>query len=245
MLSVNALSLPPETIMRCSAALAGVALACALGACSSPPPLVSGPTTAVPMQPVAYVERINTGSIYQANNANAAWLFSDQRKPRNIGDTLKIDIVENLSASSSLATDTSRENKVASKGPGSGDQSLNGVLGGILNMDVSASGSDSYKGGGKSENAQALKGKIAASVINVLPNGNLVVAGERSIAMNGGVSTLRFSGVVNPQDIKAGNIVASGDVVDARIEQVGGGDLADSASRGWLQRFFTKTLSVW
>jgi len=217
----------------------------ALGACSSAPPLVTGPTSAQAMQPVTYVERLNTGSIYQAGNNQTAWLFSDQRKPRNIGDTLKIDIVESLSASSSQATDTSRENKVASKGPGSGDASLNGVLGGILNMDVSASGSDSYKGGGKSENAQALKGKIAASVINVLPNGNLVVAGERSIAMNGGVSTLRFSGVVNPQDIKAGNIVASGDVVDARIEQVGGGDLADTASRGWLQRFFTKTLTVW
>jgi flagellar L-ring protein precursor FlgH len=172
-------------------------------------------------------------------------LFTDQRKPRNIGDTLKIDIAESLNASQSLSTDTSRDNKVASKGPGAGDAALGGVLTGLLNMDVSASSSDAYKGSGKSENAQALKGKIAASVINVLPNGNLVVAGERSIAMNGGVSTLRFSGVVNPADIKPGGIVASGDVVDARIEQVGGGDLADSASRGWLQRLLTKSLTVW
>lgn len=221
-----------------------IALAALLAGCSSPP-LVTGPTTVAPNPPVAYVERLNTGSIYQADSSSNAWLFTDQRKPRNIGDTLKIDIVEAMAGSTSVSTDTSRENKVASKGPGSGDASLNGVLGGLLNMNVSAGGSDAYKGGGKSENTQSLKGKIAASVINVLPNGNLVVAGERSIAMNGGVTTLRFSGVVNPNDITPGGIVASGDVVDARIEQVGGGDLADSTTRGWLQRFFTKTLQVW
>lgn len=222
----------------------GLALCAWLAGCSSPP-LVTGPTTVAPNPPVAYVERLNTGSIYQANSSSSAWLFTDQPKPRNIGDTLKIDIVEAMAGSTNVSTDTSRENKVASKGPGSGDASLNGVMGGLLNMNVSAGGSDSYKGGGKSENTQSLKGKIAASVINVLPNGNLVVAGERSIAMNGGVTTLRFSGVVNPNDIKPGGIVASGDVVDARIEQVGGGDLADSTTRGWLQRFFTKTLQVW
>ena len=229
---------------RCLATCLCLTGALAMGACSSPPPLVSGPTSVQQSQPVTYVERLNSGSIYQANNASA-WLFTDQRKPRNIGDTLKIDISERLSASHSLSTDTSRENKVASKGPGAGDASLGGVLNGLLNMDASASGSDSYKGGGKSEADQTLKGKIAASVINVLPNGNLVVAGERSIAMNGGVSTLRFSGVVNPADIKPGGIVASGDVVDARIEQVGGGDLADAGSRGWLQRVLTKMLVVW
>jgi flagellar L-ring protein precursor FlgH len=231
-------------ICRPTACALSVFVLMGLCACSSPPPLVAGPTSVQQSQPVHYVERVNTGSIYQANSSSA-WLFTDQRKPRNIGDTLKIDIAESLNASQSLSTDTSRDNKVASKGPGAGDAALGGVLTGLLNMDVSASSSDAYKGSGKSENAQALKGKIAASVINVLPNGNLVVAGERSIAMNGGVSTLRFSGVVNPADIKPGGIVASGDVVDARIEQVGGGDLADSASRGWLQRLLTKSLTVW
>ncbi len=228
---------------RVTGLYAGLA-ALLLAGCSTSPPLVTGPTTVQPLTPVGYVERLNTGSIYQANSSSA-WLFTDQRKPRNIGDTLKIDIAESMSGSSNLSVDTSRENKVAAKGPGAGDSSMGGIIGGLMKLDASASGSDSYKGSGKSENTQSLKGKIAATVINVLPNGNLVVAGERSIAMNRGVATLRISGVVNPNDIQPGNVVASADVVDARIEQVGGGDLADTTSRSWLQRFFTKTLQVW
>jgi flagellar L-ring protein precursor FlgH len=218
------------------------AQAVVLAGCAGPGPLVTGPTTVQPNQPIGYVERPATGSIYRADG-NSAWLFADARRPRNIGDTLKIDIAEAMSGSQAVATDTSRDNKVAAKGPGTG--SGGGLWAGLLNMDATASGSDAYKGNGKTENNQALKGKIAASVINVLPNGNLVVAGERAIAMNGGVSTLRISGVVNPNDVQPGGIVASSDVVDARIEQVGGGDLADTTQRSWLQRFFTKNLQVW
>lgn len=219
-----------------------VVLGAAVAGCAGPGPLVTGPTTVQPNQPVAYVERPATGSIYRADG-HGAWLFADARRPRNIGDTLKIDIAEAMSGSNVVATDTSRDNKVSAKGPGGGSGS--GIWSGLLNMDASAGGSDAYKGNGKTENTQALKGKIAASVINVLPNGNLVVAGERAIALNGGVSTLRISGVVNPNDIQPGGVVASSDVVDARIEQLGGGDVADTTRRSWLQRFFTKNLQVW
>ena len=220
-------------MLLCGAGLVG---------CAGPAPLVTGPTSAQAHAPVQSLDRPNTGSIYQANGSSA-WLFADQRKPRNIGDTLKIDIAEAMTGSTHVTTDTSRDNKVAAKGPGTGSGS--GILAGLLNMNTSASGSDAYKGAGKTENTQALKGKIAASVINVLPNGNLVVAGERAIAMNGGVSMLRVSGVVNPSDIQPGGVVASSDVVDARIEQVGGGDVADTTQRSWVQRFFTKNLQVW
>lgn len=219
-----------------------VAVALILAGCAGPGPLVTGPTSVQANQPIAYVERPATGSIYRADG-RGAWLFADVRQPRNIGDTLKIDIAEALQGSNVVSTDTSRDNKVSAKGPGGSSGS--GLLAGLLNMDATAAGSDAYKGNGKTENAQALKGKIAASVINVLPNGNLVVAGERAIAMNGGVSTLRISGVVNPSDIQPGGVVASADVVDARIEQVGGGDVADTTRRSWLQRFFTKNLQVW
>lgn len=71
---------------------------------------------------------------------------------------------------------------------------------------------------------------LAASVINVLPNGHLVVAGERGVAMNGGTSTLRFSGIENPRDIRPGNIVPSGDAVNARVELVGQGDVSEAAN---------------
>ena len=71
------------------------------------------------------------------------------------------------------------------------------------------------------------------------------MAGERSMGLNGGVSTLRFSGIVNPRDIGPGNVVASADVVNANLESVAQGDVSDAASRSWLQRVLARSLSIW
>jgi len=218
---------------------------CGLVACvSSSEPLVSGPISVPPAAIPNYVERVNTGSLFQAN-APVVSLFSGQKLPRNVGDTLKIDVSESMSASSKLTTDTSRDSKLAVKGPGQGSNVAGGIWRGLMDLDGSASGSDAYKGQGNTDNANSFNGKIAVSVINVLPNGNLLVAGERAMAFNKGTTTLRFSGLVNPADIKAGNVVASSDVVNARLEALGNGDVSDAASRSWLQRLLAKSFSVW
>lgn len=216
--------------------------AAALTGCAGHEPLVRGPIIAAPLVAPMNVERATNGSIFQANMSTTS-LFSGEFRPRNIGDSLKVEISETVKAKREVSTDTSRENSVASKGPGS--TSATGVLGSLLNLDASAKGSDAFKGSGTTGNNSTFTGQLAASVINVLPNGHLVVAGERSIGMNGGVSTLRFSGVVNPRDIKAGNIVASSDAVNARMELVGQGDVSEAATRNWLQRVLTNSMTVW
>jgi len=224
--------------------LAMVAGALVLSACSHAPMLTAAPPYAIQSNtPPAYVEQVSNGAIYQTNMSTAT-LFSSSRKPKNIGDTLKIDIDEKLSISRKLNTDTSRSNSVASKGPGGSGSGI-GIMDRMLNLNASASGSDSFKGSGTTDNNSNFSGKLAASVINVLPNGNLVVAGERSITLSGNLSTLRFAGVVNPEDIKAGNIVASGDVINARFEIGGQGDVQDAASRNWMQRVLTNYLAIW
>lgn len=216
-----------------------------LSACSNTPPsIVQGPVSVPPMATPTYLERTNPGSLFQPD-APVASLFSGQKLARRVGDTLKVDIAEAYSSSSKLATDTSRENKMTSKGPGKGVKGVGGFAGELLDMDATASGSDAYKGQGSTSQAGQFNGKIAVSVINVLPNGHLVIAGERAVAFNKGLTTLRFSGVVNPNDIKAGNLVASADVVNARLESVGEGDVSDAATRSWLQRVLTKSLTVW
>ncbi|MDQ7989125.1 MAG: flagellar basal body L-ring protein FlgH [Candidatus Dactylopiibacterium sp.] len=221
-----------------------VVAACLLAACATPP-LVQGPTTNMPQRQIASLEQAtNPGSIYQPGNPTGMALFQEESKPRHIGDSLKIDIAESLTASNKSTTSTSRANRVASKGPG-GSDSMNGLISRILNLDATASGSDGFDGSGKTENTNRLEGKLAASVINVLPNGNLVVAGEKSIAFNGALNTLRFSGVVDPADIKTGRVVRSSDVIDARLEQVGAGMIADTSARSWLQRMLTENLRVW
>ena len=221
-----------------------LAVAGVMAGCSSPQPLVQGPVSVRPVPPPSYAERTVTGGIYRSNMNNVS-LFSDQRKPQAIGDTIKVDISEALDASSVVNSVNSRENAVASKGPGMNSNSLGSLLKGLANMDATASGSDSFTGKGNSQNTAKFNARLSAYVINVLSNGNLVVAGERSMSFNGTLNTLRFSGVVNPLDIKAGGIVASGDVVDAKTELVGNGGTADTASRSWLQKLLTDGLAVW
>jgi flagellar L-ring protein precursor FlgH len=226
--------------VRVSTPAAGAALA----GCSQPLGLVQGPVSVRPVAPPSYVERTVTGGIYRANLNNVS-LFSDQRKPQAIGDTVKIDISETLSASNTVNSVNSRNNTVASKGPGMSSDNLGSLLKGLANMNATASGSDTFTGKGTSANTQAFTARITAYVVNVLSNGNLVVAGERSMAFNGNLNTLRFSGVVNPLDIKAGGIVSSGDVVDAKTELTGTGGTPDTAQRTWLQKILTDGLSVW
>jgi flagellar L-ring protein precursor FlgH len=114
-----------------------------------------------------------------------------------------------------------------------------------MNVDASAAGSGSFKGNGETSSTTTFNGQLAVTVINVMPNGNLLVAGERTIALNGGINLLRFSGTVNPRDIQAGNIAASTDAVNARVELAGSGEVSDAASRRWIQRVLAESLSFW
>jgi flagellar L-ring protein FlgH len=215
-----------------------------LSGCASPPDsgIIQGPLGAVPLAPPPNLERVNTGAIFQPNMAITS-LFSTDRRPSAIGDTLKIKISESLSASNKVNVDTSRDSKLSNKGPGA--KAGLGIMSSIMNLDATASGSNSFKGDGTAENSSKFTGQLAVTVINVLPNGNLVVAGDRTIAMSGGVNVLRFSAIVNPRDIGVGNIVASADTVNARMELVGRGDVSDASTRNWIQRALSSSLSFW
>ncbi len=211
-----------------------------LSGCGTPPPVVPGPLVAPPIALPANLERLNNGSLYKAS---AGSLYNGRRRPKAVGDTLKVDISESLSASSTVKTDIARDSAFTSKG--TGNASAGSMLSPWLNQNDSASGSSTFKGNGTSKNDSSFNGQLAASVINVLANGNLVIAGERTISMQGNGSTLRFSGVVDPKDIKDGNVIQSADVVNARLEMVGQGDVSESSSRNWLQRVLTNSLAIW
>lgn len=233
----------PSRVLRLPAIAVAIVISVALGGCASRDPvLVQGPVQVMPPPDGAYVERVNNGAIYQPGMA-AASLFTTERRARQVGDSLKVVISESMSASQKSKTDTSRDNKLAVKGPG-GSSNV-GLIDRLLKADATASGSDAYKGSGDTEASGSFNGQMAVSVINVLPNGHLVVAGDRSVAMNGGLQTLRFSGVVNPQDIRTANQVQSVDVVNARMELVGRGEVSDAARRSWLQRVLTSSLAIW
>ncbi|MDY0746504.1 flagellar basal body L-ring protein FlgH [Paucibacter sp. R3-3] len=235
---------PEQTAATTRAALAAaltVALA-TTGCSSTPPTVVPGPLQAAPLQPALFVERPNNGAIFQPYmTANS--LFSGERRPQAIGDTLKVNIAEKIKAEQDLGTTTSRSNQMAVKGPGGSSKST--FINSLLNANTSASGSDGYTGSGKATSNGSFDAQLAVSVINVLPNGHLLVAGERRIGLDASAQVLRFSGVVDPQNIRPGNQVDSADVVNASLENVAQGDMSDAARRNWLQRVLTRATSVW
>src|ERR1035441_5780329 len=85
---------------------------------------------------------------------------------------------------------------------------------------------------------------ITAVVTGVLPNGHLLIAGEKQIGVNQNVDVLRFSGQVDPHMIQSGNVVASAQIANVRIEQRGRGAQADAQGIGWLSRFFLNVLPI-
>lgn len=172
------------------------------------------------------------GSIYQASTARLA-LFED-RRARFVGDVLTVVLEEKTTASKGSTSNADRKGSVkigiptATKLPGAGLEGAN----------LSASSDSSFEGGGKSASNNAFTGNISVTVIEVYPNGNLLVSGEKQVTINQGTEYIRFSGVVNPLNVGAANTVSSTRVADARIEYKGRGYLDESQTMGWLQRFF-------
>ncbi|APW43265.1 flagellar basal body L-ring protein FlgH [Rhodoferax saidenbachensis] len=221
--------------------LVALSLAVLLAGCANPSPtILQLPAIAAPIARPANVERVHTGSLF---NPTSGSLYTGRQKARAVGDIVKVNISETLSASNTVKTDISRESALTSKG--TGNANADSLLSPWLNQNDAASGSNTFKGNGTSKNDSKFTGQLATSVINVLANGNLVVAGERSIALQGNNSTLRFSGVVDPKDMADGNVIQSNDVVNARLEVVGQGDTSDAASRNWLQRVLNNSLAIW
>ncbi|MFT5218349.1 MAG: flagellar L-ring protein precursor FlgH [Planctomycetota bacterium] len=176
----------------------------------------------------------NNGSIFQAGRSIR--LFEDNKAFR-IGDVLSVTLSESTNASKSAATTTAKDSSVGITGGaifGSTGPSINGNLALTNTLD----GSRSFNGSGDSAQSNSLNGEIAVTVADILPNGNLLVRGEKIIGMNQGSEYIRISGLVRPQDVSAGNIIVSRKLANARIYYGGGGVLAESNAKGWLARLF-------
>ena len=102
----------------------------------------------------------------------------------------------------------------------------------------------SSAGAGTTENSNDFSGTITAVVTGVLPNGHLLIAGEKQIGVNHNVDVLRFSGQVDPRMIQTGNVVASAQIANVRVEQRGRGAQAEAQGIGWLSRFFINVLPI-
>jgi flagellar L-ring protein FlgH len=202
----------------------------ALSGCVSlpaPAPIVQQPMSARTAQ--AGPPSVN-GAIYQAVSHHRP-LFED-RRARQIGDTLVIFLNERTNASK-------KSNSSANKNGGVNFAVPPAIFGVPItkNVDLGASSSNEFEGKGEAASNNNFTGTITVTVLEVLPNGNMIVSGEKQLAMTQGTEYIRFSGVVRPETV-VNNTVSSIQVADARIEYKANGYIDEAQTMGWLSRFF-------
>lgn len=214
-------------------------IAFATGCATAPPTMHRGNdqrfSATAPLTPVAPV--FNQGAIYQP--ASAQSLFEDY-KARRVGDVLTVLLSEETSARKSANASASRDANVQLLNPTIAGRSVTSGGVPILNTDVA--GSQGFEGQGDAAQSNQLEGSITVTVADVLPNGNLLVQGEKWIRINHGEEYIRLRGIVRPVDISADNTVLSLQVADAELAYGGTGTLARSSTPGWLSRFFMSPL---
>ncbi len=173
-----------------------------------------------------------SGGLYRTGYAGS--LLRDQRAVR-VGDILTILLDESTQSSKSAGTSFDKSSSV-----GIGVPTVLGKT--YSDLESSASAERDFSGSARSSQQNTLRGAIAVTVHKVLPNGTLVVKGEKALRLNQGDEYIRLTGLVRLDDINRNNQVSSQNVANARISYAGRGVLNDSNSAGWLTRFFTHSL---
>jgi len=205
----------------------------------TPPTRIKQPLTA---KPVANQEAMRgDGAIFHAG-VNERPMFEDKRA-RNVGDILIISIAEKTTGNRKTSGSASSANSINASTP-----NITGPLGTPAMNVFSITGDNSNKSAisGSGAATQDLTGTITVTVIEVLPNGNLLVSGEKQVALNQSDEFIRFSGVVNPTTINGANTVPSTQVADVHIEYKNAGAMSevinDTRSLGFLGRFFQSVM---
>lgn len=219
--------------------LLGLVIVSGLVGCNSAPKRDPDYAPVPPMVPSAPPS--GDGAIYHSGYS-MNW-FEDLRAQR-IGDTLTVTLSESTNASKSAKTSADKSNTNTVANPTLfGMNPKFGIPGkGSGNFSFGTSSSHAFEGDGSSEQSNALSGNITVSVVDVLPNGYLMIRGEKRIGINQGNEYIKLSGIVRPYDVSADNTVESSKIADPTIVYVGDGVVADSNIVGWLSRFFISAI---
>jgi len=211
-------------------ALFGVIVIAALTGCQTPKPPKEDEQLSWAMEPVAPA---SNGAIYQVGRDVA--LFENP-VARHVGDIVTIVLNESTNAKKSAKTSTAKTTTDVL--PGMTLLGAAATLHGTPLLSNKIDDSAKFDGSGDSAQSNSLTGYITATVIRVLPNGNLFVKGEKWMGINQGSEYVRLTGVIRPIDLAPDNSVASLKVGAAKISYGGKGALADANAQGWLSRFF-------
>lgn len=166
-------------------------------------------------------------------------MFIDLRG-RTVGDIVTVVIAENASASKEATTETDRSSSMSA-----GLSNFFGLEKYISQLGnsaidptvlVNATTSNDFEGGGKTERKENLVATLTTQVVELLPNGNLRIEGNKTVTVNNEMQIVKLTGTIRQADISPGNIVNSKHILNARIAYVGEGVISDKQQQGWLVR---------
>lgn len=208
-----------------------------LGACAGPASRVDlsdvepvAPIINEPMPPQT------AGSLWTESRGG---MFVDM-KGRTVGDIITVVIVENASASKEATTETDRKSTMST-----GITNVFGLEKYISQLGnsaidptalINASTTNDFEGGGKTERKENLAATLTTQVVEVLPNGNLKIEGNKTVTVNNEMQIVKLSGMVRSADVSPRNIVDSKNILNARIAYIGEGVISDKQQQGWLVR---------
>ena len=186
-----------------------------------------------PIMPEEQTENIvPTGSLFQANYVNN--IYSDAKAHR-VGDIISVVLSERTQAQKSANNELTKENTVTLNPiTGFGGQSIN-FKGDAIQFGLTQN--SDFSGESEADQSNSLNGYISVNVLRVLPNGNLMIRGEKWMTLNTGDEYIRLTGTIRPQDISSDNTIMSNKVANARIQYSGTGAFAEVQNQGWLSRF--------
>lgn len=172
------------------------------------------------------------GAIFHASYGYAP--LTSGARASMVGDLVTIVLVEKTAAQKSNTASTDRTGNVGLTPPGTGPLSF------FKSTDASAGANGTFAGKGAAAQSNALTGNVTVTIQQVLPNGNLLVRGEKHLTLNRGDEFVQISGIIRPVDIDGYDQVLSTRVADADITYSGKGEIARASSQGWLGRFFSR-----
>lgn len=185
--------------------------------------------------PSQSAQPISAGSLFKTEvGVN---LYDDRRAYR-AGDIITVTLNERTVSSKSAETKIDKSADVSF-----GEDTILGRVidykGHSLLTDIDQS--RGFDGASEADQENRLQGSIAVTIADVLPNGLLVIRGEKWMTLTNGQEFIRISGLIRPDDVNSDNTIASTKVADARISYSGTGELANANKQGWASRFFNSS----
>ena len=172
----------------------------------------------------------NNGSLWSEDKPQS-FLFSDSRASK-VGDILTVRIVESSKGNKNASTTTQKDSSIST--------SLSALFG--IPTDTLSKGSlgaetkEKNDGSGTTSRSSQLTAVMTAKVLDVLPNGNLVIDGKREVSVNNEAQIISINGIIRPEDIGPGNTILSSYIADAKINYTGNGVISDKQRVGWFVR---------